>query len=35
VLRIKADWGAIDTVGLDPFGNAIRFCEPIKPDGAA
>jgi len=28
-------WGTIETGVIDPFGNAIRFCEPIEPGGAA
>ena len=24
-------WGMIETGAIDPFGNLIRFCEPIEP----
>jgi hypothetical protein len=25
----RTPWGALETGAIDPFGNLIRFCEPI------
>jgi Glyoxalase superfamily protein len=25
------EWGTLETGVIDPFGNLIRFCEPVKP----
>jgi hypothetical protein len=27
-------WGMLETGAIDPFGNLIRFCEPIEPSAA-
>ena len=27
-------WGMLETSAIDPFGNLIRFCEPIEPSAA-
>jgi uncharacterized glyoxalase superfamily protein PhnB len=27
-------WGTLETGVIDPFGNQIRFCQPIGPPGA-
>jgi catechol 2,3-dioxygenase-like lactoylglutathione lyase family enzyme len=29
-----APWGTLETGVIDPFGNHIRFCEPIEPPAA-
>jgi catechol 2,3-dioxygenase-like lactoylglutathione lyase family enzyme len=29
-----APWGTLETGAIDPFGNHIRFCEPIEPPAA-
>jgi hypothetical protein len=26
----KTPWGTLETGAIDPFGNLVRFCEPIE-----
>lgn len=31
----RTEWNTLETGVIDPFGNMIRFCEPLTPDAEA